>query len=219
LSAYVAPNAIRGSFSKVAIIRLAVAADGPVLAAIYAPAVTEHTTSFELEPPDGAEMARRVERILTRTPWLVCECESGVVGYAYASPHRDRWSYQWSVEVSAYVATSAHRCGVGRALYTSLFAVLVAQGFRNAYAGITLPNPASVRLHEAVGFTTVGTYRGIGYKFGAWHDVLWLERALAPRISDPAAPVPLPVISREPSFPATLNAGLPHLRVEGLARA
>lgn len=202
-----------------AIIRLATTDDGPVLAAIYEPAVTQHTTSFELEPPDGAEMARRVERILTRTPWLVCECESGVVGYAYASAHRDRWSYQWSVEVSAYVATSAHRMGVGRALYTSLFAVLVAQGFRNAYAGITLPNPASVRLHEAVGFTTVGTYRGIGYKFGAWHDVLWLERALAPRTADPPAPVPLPVISRQPSFRQALAAGLPLLRLEGSTRA
>jgi phosphinothricin acetyltransferase len=197
-----------------ALIRLATTADGPALAAIYAPAVTEHTTSFELEPPDGAEMARRVERVLTRTPWLVCECDSRVVGYAYAGAHRDRWSYQWSVEVSAYVATSAHRSGVGRALYTSLFAVLVAQGFRNAYAGITLPNPASVRLHEAVGFTTVGTYRGIGYKFGAWHDVLWLERALAPRTVDPAVPGPLPVISREPSFREALDAGLSLLRLE-----
>jgi L-amino acid N-acyltransferase YncA len=195
------------------IIRLATTADGPALAQIYGPAVTEHTTSFELEAPAGDEMARRVERILARTPWLVCEGESGVVGYAYASAHRDRWSYQWSVEVSAYVATHAQRSGVGRALYASLFAVLVAQNFRNAYAGITLPNPASVRLHEAVGFTTVGIYRGIGYKFGGWHDVLWLERALAPRIADPPGPIPLPVISREPLFRDSLEAGLPLLRL------
>jgi len=181
--------------------------------------VTDHSTSFELEAPDGAEMGRRVERVLTRTPWLVCDCESEVIGYAYAGAHRDRWSYQWSVEVSAYVAASAHRSGVGRALYISLFALLVAQGFRNAYAGITLPNPASVRLHEAVGFTTVGTYRGIGYKFGAWHDVLWLERPLAPRIADPPVPVPLPVISGEPVFRQGLVAGLPLLRLEGSTHA
>jgi hypothetical protein len=111
------------------------------------------------------------------------------------------------------VATHAQRNGVGRALYASLFAVLVAQNFRNAYAGITLPNPASVRLHEAVGFTTVGIYRGIGYKFGGWHDVLWLERALAPRIADPPGPIPLPVISREPLFRDSLEAGLPLLRL------
>jgi len=197
-----------------AIIRLATTADGPALAEIYAPAVTEHTTSFELEPPDGAEMARRVERVLTRTPWLVCECESGVIGYAYAGAHRDRWSYQWSVEVSAYVDSRSHRCGVGRALYTSLFAVLAVQGFRNAYAGITLPNPASVRLHEAVGFTTVGTYRGIGYKFGTWHDVLWLERAIAPRVADPSPPVPVPLISGEASFSEATGAGISLLRLE-----
>ena len=196
-----------------AIIRLATTADAHALARIYAPAVTDHATSFELEAPDGAEMARRVERVLTRTPWLVCERESEVIGYAYAGAHRDRWSYQWSVEVSAYVAASAQRSGVGRALYASLFAVLIAQGFRNAYAGITLPNAASVHLHEAVGFTPVGTYRGIGYKFGAWHDVLWLERPLAPRIVDPPVPVPLPVISREALFRQGLVAGLPLLRV------
>jgi phosphinothricin acetyltransferase len=194
-------------------IRLATTADGPSLAAIYAPAVTTHTTSFELEAPDGAEMARRAESLMTRTPWLVCELQSAVVGYAYASPHRDRWAYQWSVEVSAYVDANAQRRGVARALYTSLFAVLAMQGFRNAYAGITLPNEASVRFHEAIGFTPVGIYRGIGYKFGAWHDVIWLERALAPRIVDPTAPIPLSAVRNSPTFRQALGAGLPSLRL------
>jgi phosphinothricin acetyltransferase len=194
-------------------IRLATPADGSALAAIYAPAVTDHTTSFELEPPDGAEMARRVERLMARTPWLVCEWESNVVGYAYAGAHRDRWAYQWSVEVSAYVDASAHRSGVARALYASLFAVLAVQGFRNAYAGITLPNAGSERLHEAVGFTPVGIYRGVGYKFGAWHDVLWLERALAPRVADPTAPTPLPDAAATPAFRTAVETGLPLLRL------
>ncbi len=194
-------------------IRLATPADGPALATIYAPAVTDHTTSFELEPPDGAEMARRVERLMARTPWLVCEWQSKVVGYAYAGLHRDRWAYQWSVEVSAYVDAKAHRRGVARALYASLFAVLALQGFRNAYAGITLPNAPSERMHEAVGFTPVGVYRGVGYKFGAWHDVLWLERALAPRIAGPAVPIPLPAASALPAFREALGAGLPLLRL------
>jgi phosphinothricin acetyltransferase len=196
-----------------ATIRLATIADGPALAAIYAPAVSAHATSFELEAPDGAEMARRVASLTMRTPWLVCEHQSAVVGYAYASPHRDRWAYQWSVEVSAYVGATAHRRGVGRALYASLFAVLVIQGFRNAYAGITLPNEASVRFHEAAGFTRVGIYRGVGYKFGAWHDVLWLERALQPRAVDPTVPTPLPAARNGPAFPEALNAGLPLLRL------
>jgi L-amino acid N-acyltransferase YncA len=194
-------------------IRLATTADGPALAAIYAPAVTANTTSFELEPPDGAEMARRAESLMTRTPWLVCEFQSAVIGYAYASPHRDRWAYQWSVEVSAYVDANAQRRGVARALYTSLFAVLAMQGFRNAYAGITLPNEASVRFHEAIGFTPVGVYRGVGYKFGAWHDVIWLERALAPRIVDPSSPIPLSAVWNSPTFGQALGAGLASLRL------
>jgi phosphinothricin acetyltransferase len=193
------------------LIRCATVTDGPALAAIYAPAVVGRATSFELAPPDGAEMARRVERVTARTPWLVCAHDGAVVGYAYAGAHRDRPAYQWSVEVSAYVHADVHRAGVARALYTSLFAALVLQGFRNAYAGITLPNAASVGLHEALGFTPVGVYRGVGYKLGAWHDVVWLERALGPRDAAPTDPVPLPMLRETPAFATALAAGLPFL--------
>ena len=173
-------------------IRLATPADGPALARIYRPSVTDSTTSFELVAPDAEEMASRVAKVLERTPWLVCETRGGVVGYAYAGRHRDRAAYQWSVEVSAYVSGDVRRAGVGRALYTSLFATLALQGFRNAYAGVTLPNPASIALHTAVGFTPIGVFREIGYKHGAWHDVGWFERQIAPRVPSPAIPVPLP---------------------------
>jgi L-amino acid N-acyltransferase YncA len=193
-------------------IRLATAADGPALAAIYAPAVAS-PTSFELDPPDGAEMGRRVERITARTPWLVYVHDEQVAGYAYAGVHRDRPAYQWSMEVSAYVRADFHRGGVGRALYTSLFAVLALQGFRNVYAGITLPNPASVGLHEALGFTRVGVYHAIGYKLGAWHDVMWLERALGPHAAAPAEPTPLPTLRDTPAFSAALATGLNYLHV------
>lgn len=195
------------------LIRLATMADGPALAAIYAPAVVGSVTSFELEAPDGAEMARRVERLAARTPWLVCEHAGAVAGYAYASPYRDRPAYQWSVEVSAYVRADVHRAGVARALYTSLFAVLALQGFRNAYAGITLPNAASVGLHEVIGFTRVGVYRGVGYKLGAWHDVVWLERALGPHGAEPPVPTPLPAVRDSPGFHPALAVGLPLLRL------
>jgi phosphinothricin acetyltransferase len=188
-------------------IRLAAPDDGPALAGIYRPAVTDSATSFEVEPPDGAEMGRRVAKILERTPWLVCVRDRTVLGYAYASPHRDRHAYQWSVDVSAYVHAEARRLGVGRALYTSLFAALAVQGFRNAYAGVTLPNPASVALHTGVGFTPVGVYRGVGHKHGAWHDVAWFERPLAPRIADPPPPRPLPECRDEPAFREALRAG------------
>ncbi len=186
-------------------IRLATAGDGDALASIYAPAVTDLATSFELEAPDGAEMDRRVERIMARTPWLVYEQSGVVVGYAYAGPHRDRAAYQWSVEVSACVNASAHRAGVARALYTSLFAVLALQGFQNAYAGITLPNAASVGFHEAMGFTRVGVFHGIGFKFGTWHDVLWLERGLCDRGPAPEAPIPLPEVRDRSAFALALE--------------
>lgn len=186
------------------LIRLAAPADGAALAEIYRPAVTDCSTSFELEPPDGAEMTRRAAKCMERSPWLVYELDGRVVGYAYGGIHRERAAYQWSVEVSAYVNDAFHQRGIGRALYTSLFAALVVQGYRNAYAGITLPNDASVALHSAVGFTPVGVYRGIGYKFGAWHDVAWFERALAPRVEDPPLPRMLAECRDEPAFQAAL---------------
>jgi phosphinothricin acetyltransferase len=193
------------------LIRLAESSDGRALAAIYRPAVTDAVISFEVEPPDADEMSRRVTRVMERTPWLVLEREGTVLGYAYASAHRDRAAYQWSVDVSAYVHADARRVGVARALYTSLFATLVVQGFRNAYAGITLPNPASVGFHTSVGFTPVGIYRGVGYKHGAWHDTGWFERALAPRIADPPLPRSLPECRNDAVFRAALNAGISSL--------
>ena len=169
-------------------IRLAVPADGARIAAIYAPAVIERATSFELAPPDAVEMTRRVTHILTRTPWLVAEENGVVLGYAYASLHRERHAYQWSVEVSAYVDDAVRRAGQGRALYNALFRILVAQGYVNAYAGITLPNPPSVGFHRAMGFEEIGVYRGIGYKFGRWHDVVWMHRLLASPTADVKPP-------------------------------
>lgn len=193
------------------VIRLATPADGPALAEIYRPAVADGATSFELEPPDGAEMARRVAKCMERGVWLVCEHDGLVAGYAYGGIHRDRAAYQWTAEVSAYVHPDFHKQGMGRALYTSLFAVLVVQGYRNAVAGITLPNDASVALHTAVGFTPIGVYRGIGYKMDAWHDVGWFERGLAPRAADPRLPRPLAQCIDEPAFASALDSGLAFL--------
>ena len=169
-------------------IRMAIPADGQRLADIYAPAVTDRATSFELTAPDAGEMARRVTTMTTRTPWLVLEEAGGVMGYAYASPHRDRPAYQWSVEVSAYIDAGSHRAGYGRALYAALFDILTAQGFANAYAGITMP---SIGFHQAMGFEEIGVYRGVGYKLGRWHDVIWLHRPLAPRLELAEPPRPL----------------------------
>jgi L-amino acid N-acyltransferase YncA len=195
-------------------IRLATAGDGSALATIYAPAVESQATSFELEPPDASEMARRVVAVTARTPWLVCVHRGAVIGYAYATPHRDRPAYAWSAEVSAYVDATSQRVGVGKALYNSLFAVLSLQGFRSAYAGITLPNAASVRFHESAGFTPVGVYHDIGYKFGRWHDVAWFERALGPHDTEARPPRPISEITADASFIGALRTGLPCVRLE-----
>ena len=172
-----------------AIIRPVEPEDAPAIAAIYAPSVTDSVISFELEPPDANEMARRIARTTATHPWLVCEREREVAGYVYAGDHCTRAAYQWSTDVTVYIDARQHRCGIGRALYTSLLALLRQQGFYNAYAGITLPNAGSVGLHEALGFRPVGVYRQVGYKFGAWHDVGWWALDLQEKSSvQPPAP-------------------------------
>ena len=193
-------------------IRLAAARDAGPVAAIYAPSVTETVISFESEPPGEDEMRRRIEVTLERYPWLVCERQGRVVGYAYAGAHGSRTAYQWSVDVSVYVHGEAHRMGVGRALYTSLFAALGVLGLYNAYAGATLPNPASVGLHEAMGFRPVGVYRGAGYKMGAWHDVGWWHLPLRERVGEPDLPADLPSVLGSEEWDAALAKGLPLLR-------
>jgi L-amino acid N-acyltransferase YncA len=157
-------------------------------------------------------MRRRIEGTLLRYPWLVCERRGWVLGYAYAGTHGSRAAYQWSVDVSVYVRQEAHRTGVGRALYASLFGALNLQGFYNAYAGATLPNPASVGLHESVGFRVVGVYRGVGYKMGAWHDVVWWHLPLRERVADPDPPADLPSVVGSEDWEAALASGLPLLR-------
>jgi L-amino acid N-acyltransferase YncA len=165
------------------------ARDAAACAAVYEPYVTESVVSFELTPPDEAEMRRRIEQTTATHPWLVAELDGEVVGYAYGSPHHQRPAYRWAADVSVYLAQRAHRRGIGRALYAKLFELLKEQGFRMLCAGITLPNDASVGIHEAFGFVPVGIYRNIGFKSGAWHDVGWWQRELLP----PKVPPPEPL--------------------------
>ena len=171
-------------------IRFAAETDASQLLEIYTPAVTGTPISFEETPPSPAEMAGRIRRTLERYPWLVCDGDGRASGYAYAAVFRDRAAYQWSVEVSAYVHTEARRRGVARGLYTSLFEILRIQGFVNAFAGVALPNEASVALHESLGFETVGIYEQVGYKQEGWHDVGWWQLRLREPISPPPEPTP-----------------------------
>lgn len=167
------------------------ASDAAACVAIYAPYIDGGATSFEEEPPTVAAFSERIARISKTYPWLVVEREGEVAGFAYACPHRERPAYRWAVEVSVYVAAEQQRRGCGRALYGELFERLRRQRFQIACAGITLPNDASVALHESLGFVPVGVYRRIGWKAGAWHDVGWWQLELAPAgEAIPAEPLP-----------------------------
>ncbi len=165
--------------------------DAAACAAIYAPYVEATPISFEERVPDALEMEARIVRYAATHPWLVAEHGGEVVGYAYACRHLDRAAYRWAADVSVYVAAGRRGEGVGRLLYERLFVRLRAQNFQVACAGITLPNDASVRLHESLGFTRVGVSPRIGWKRGSWHDVSWWQLDLAP--AQPGTPLePLP---------------------------
>ena len=169
-------------------IRPAAETDAGQILEIYTPVVTDTPISFEEAVPSPAEMAGRIRRTLEGYPWLVCDGDEGIWGYAYATAFRQRSAYQWTAEVSAYVHTQARRRGVARGLYTSLFEILRLLGFVNALAGIALPNEASVALHESLGFTVVGTFADVGYKLDGWHDVEWWQLRLRNPDLPPTAP-------------------------------
>src|SRR5262245_54900386 len=186
-------------------IRMADAGDAAAVAAIYRPYVTDAVTSFETDPPGAAEMRARIETVLVHAPWLVCTGDGGeVIGYAYAGRDRERAAYQWSVDVAVYIHAAHHRRGVGRALYEKLFALLKVQGFFVAHAGVTLPNAASVGLHESFGFVPVGVYPAVGWKFGAWHDVGWWRLPLRELAPTPPPPLSLADARVLPEWAAVL---------------
>ena len=156
------------------------ARDAAACAAIYAPHVEGSAVSFEERAPDAGEMATQIEQARTSHAWVVAERDGRVAGFARATPFRGLAGYRWSVTVSIYVAEGEHGRGLGKALYGALFERLRERGFRMACAGITLPNEASVGLHESLGFELVGVNREIGWKDGAWRDVGWYQLELAP---------------------------------------
>lgn len=169
-------------------IRIATPKDASEITSIYAPIVRDTIISFELESPSVDEMRSRIEGTLKTHPWLVSLDDAGAVnGYVYASKHRERLAYQWSVDVTAYVREDSRGRGIGRALYRRLFSELAELGYFQAFGGIALPNLASIALHEAVGFKHIGTYKRVGFKLGAWHDVGWWQKELR----DSGEPAPL----------------------------
>ena len=190
-------------------IRLATSSDAAAIAEIYRPIVTSTPISFEIEPPDEQEFQHRIKKVIPGHPWLVCENQQQIAGYAYASRHHERAAYQWSVDTSVYVHSDYRRRGIGQALYTSLFRILIAQDYYNAYAGITLPNPGSVGLHESVGFKRLCVYHNVGYKLGSWYDVGWWELSLRPVTgAPPKSPKKLFEVQSSSSWHELLVSGL-----------
>jgi phosphinothricin acetyltransferase len=189
-------------------IRLARQTDAPSIAAIYGPYCRDTIISFEDTAPAAEEMARRIRTLGATRPWIVLEEAGEIVGYAYASPHHERSAYRWSVSTAIYVDRAHHRRGAGRALYTTLFELLRHLGYFTATAGITLPNPASVGLHEAFGFALVGVYRQIGHKMGGWHDVAWYQRVIQCAAANPLDPRSLETFDGTPEWHDAVAQGL-----------
>jgi len=168
-------------------VRLASHDDAAAIQAIYAPIVSETAVSFEVVPPTVEEMARRRRHDHPSHPWLVATDGDEVVSYAYAHAFAERDAYAWSIATSVYVHSDRRSQGIGRLLYGALLRLAELQGYRRAVAGVTLPNAASVGLHEALGFHPMGLYEKIGWKLGSWHDVLMLQRPLGSIAGEPQA--------------------------------
>lgn len=177
------------------------ARDAQRVAEIYRPYVEGTVISFEEIAPSAADVAGRIQSVLAWTPWLVAVDDNDrVIGYAYASRHRERAGYRWSVDLTVYVDPSFQGRRVGKALYAELLPILRRQRFVNAYAGVGLPNDASVAIHQSIGMARVGVYEKIGWKLGRWVDVAWYAMRLTEPVdngSPPAAPVPFSSIADE----------------------
>lgn len=182
-------------------IRVATPEDAEAILEIYRPSIEESVTSFETEVPSVEAMRERIENCLLRYPWLVCEDEQGVCGYAYAGEHHPRAAYRWTVNVSVYIAQRSQRQGVARRLYEALFSILERQGVRTVAAGISVPNPTSHAFHEALGFTKVGVFPAVGFKQGQWIDVSWWTLRLGEeRTGEPADFVAFPLLETEQNY-------------------
>lgn len=171
------------------LIRLATSNDAAGILTIYAPYIANTSFTFETEVPPVEEFAERINTYLINWPWLVCEVDGKIAGYAYATKHRERVAYQWSIESSIYIYNDFQKTGIGKALYNALFEILKKQGFRNVYAVINLPNEKSVAFHESLGFAYFATYEQVGYKLGKWKNVGWWRLIVNEFDDEPVSPI------------------------------
>jgi phosphinothricin acetyltransferase len=178
-------------------IRLATPGDARSILDIYAPFIEQTSYTFETETPTVEAFAERIQTYLFNWPWLVSEIDGMIVGYAYATRHRERTAYQWCVEASVYIHNDFHRKGIAHALYTALFEILRRQGFNNVYAVINLPNDRSVAFHESCGFEYFATYEKVGYKLGKWKNVGWWKLKVNEYGDQPSAPVSFSKLNKD----------------------
>ena len=181
-------------------IRLATPKDGAAILNIYKWYIENTAITFETEVPSIEAFGQRIENTLARFPWLVCEIDGVVAGYAYASKHRDRAAYQWSADLSIYVDEKYHRRHIAKALYQVLEEVLKLQGYYTVFSSVTTPNPKSEAFHAAYGFDTIGVFENVGYKSGQWRDVKWFKYALADYAKEPKAPKVFPEVRDTETF-------------------
>lgn len=177
-------------------IRFATPADSPALLKIYGQYI-ETPVTFEYVLPTEQEFAGRIAGISQAYPYLVCEENNKITGYAYACRHLERAAYQWNAELSVYLDRSFTSRGLGKKLCRILIDILKSQGVRTVYGGVVAPNAKSEALHKALGFEAAGVYRNMGYKCGKWHDVIWFAKQIAPYDSNPQAVTPIDRISQE----------------------
>lgn len=181
-------------------IRLITTADAEAARNIYAPYVLNTAVSFEYQVPTVEEFRYKIEKITAQYPWLVCEVDGEIAGYAYGSTHRDRTGYQWSPEVTVYLSEKYHRRGIARVLYSALFEMLKMQGYFNAFAGVLVTNEKSVEFHRAMGFEDIGLFKNIGYKLGEWHTNLWMQYEIQKSIPNPPVPIAIGEIVNTDEF-------------------
>jgi L-amino acid N-acyltransferase YncA len=186
-------------------IRLISLEDAPAVLEIYKPYVLDTVITFEYEVPTPIDFLNRIRTNTSEYPWLVCLQNHKIVGYAYASKHRDRTAYKWSVDSAVYLSPSVHRKGIARILYESLFSILRLQGYFNVYAGICLPNEKSVAFHKALGFKEIALYEKVGFKHHRWHDTAWFELHLSELIDNPPIPKKITELINTPALLSILK--------------
>lgn len=177
-------------------IRLAIVNDAEQVLNVYKPYVQQTASTFEYDVPTVEEFRNRIEKISAKYPYLVCEYDGEIVGYAYGSTHRERMGYSWCAEATVYLSEAHHRRGIARILYDALFALMKEQGYKSIYVSILSTNVTSLAFHHAMGFEDIGMFKNIGYKLGEWHSNIWMQLFLDEHHAEPPLPTAFTAIDK-----------------------